>query len=69
MISDLYCTLLKSSQNEEERNEIREKMKQDEVLSRILKQLDTGKADEEEMNSHQKTPKRNEQMQNISKST
>lgn len=59
---------MKSSQSEEERNEIREKMKQDESLSRILKQLDTGKADEEETSASQKTARRNEQMQEISES-
>lgn len=67
-VSVLYCTLLKSSQSEDERNEIREKMKQDESLARILKQLDTGKADEEEKSANPKATRRSEQMPETSES-
>lgn len=59
----LYCTLLTSSQSEEERERIRDKMKQDEQLSRILRQLETGKGDEEELDSDSKMVRRNEEQQ------
>lgn len=38
-------------------------MKQEETLARILKQLDTGKGDEEEQNVNPKAIRRNEQQQ------
>ncbi|XKL59609.1 hypothetical protein PGB90_000625 [Kerria lacca] len=59
----LYCTLLASSQSEEERDKIREIMKEDENLSRILRQLDTGKEDEEEESINPKAIRRSEQLQ------
>lgn len=62
----LYCTLLASSQSEEERERIRDKMKQDEQLSRILRQLETGKGDEDEQDSDAKTVRRHEEHQDRS---
>lgn len=59
----MYCTLLASSQSEEERDKIREIMKEDENLSRILRQLDTGKEDEEEESINPKAIRRSEQLQ------
>jgi len=47
LISVSFCTLLAASQSDKERQEIREKMKEDPTLSRILRQLDTGKGDED----------------------
>lgn len=64
----MYCTLLASSQSEEEREKIREKMRGDEHLARILRQLDTGKGDEEEQGTSSRTVRRNEQLQEISES-
>lgn len=43
----LYCTMLASSQSESERQKIRNKMKDDPVLAKILKALDTGKGDDD----------------------
>ncbi|XP_039281589.1 putative U5 small nuclear ribonucleoprotein 200 kDa helicase [Nilaparvata lugens] len=43
----LYCTLLASSQSEVERQKLLEEMNADVALSRILRQLETGKGDEE----------------------
>ncbi|XP_060524349.1 U5 small nuclear ribonucleoprotein 200 kDa helicase [Cylas formicarius] len=43
----LYCTLLAKSQSETERQIIKDKMSEDSALSRILKQLETGKGEEE----------------------
>lgn len=57
-----------SSQSEEEREKIREKMRSDESLARILRQLDTGKGDEEEQNANSRTTRRNEQLQESSES-
>lgn len=59
----LYCTLLASSQSEIERQRIRDKMKDDSSLARILRQLDTGKGDEEEESVSARAIRRNEQMQ------
>lgn len=43
----LYCTLLASSQSESERQKIRDKMNEDSSLARILRQLDTGKGEDD----------------------
>ncbi|GLH06524.1 Putative U5 small nuclear ribonucleoprotein 200 kDa helicase [Gryllus bimaculatus] len=43
----LYCTLLASSQSESDRQKIRDKMNEDQSLARILRQLDTGKGDDD----------------------
>lgn len=59
----LYCTLLASSQSEEERERIRDKMKQDDQLSRILRQLETGKGDEEDQDMDAKMVRRHEEQQ------
>lgn len=45
----LYCTLLASSQSESERQKIREKMRGDANLTKILRQLDTGKNEDHDM--------------------
>lgn len=42
-----YCTMLASSQSESERQKIRNKMNDDPSLAKILRQLDTGKNDED----------------------
>ncbi|XP_003393281.1 putative U5 small nuclear ribonucleoprotein 200 kDa helicase [Bombus affinis] len=42
-----YCTMLASSQSESERQKIRNKMNDDPVLAKILRQLDTGKGDDD----------------------
>lgn len=42
-----YCTLLASSQSESERQKIRNEMNEDPALARILRQLDTGKGEDE----------------------
>ncbi|XP_017759104.1 PREDICTED: putative U5 small nuclear ribonucleoprotein 200 kDa helicase [Eufriesea mexicana] len=42
-----YCTMLASSQSESERQKIRNKMNDDPVLTKILRQLDTGKGDDD----------------------
>ncbi|CAH0388452.1 unnamed protein product [Bemisia tabaci] len=55
----LYCTLLASSQSEAERQELREKMNQDPALQRILKQLDTGKTEDEEESGRYRGSSRN----------
>lgn len=47
----LYCTMLASSQSESERQKIREKMRNDAHLAKILRQLDTGKNDDDETES------------------
>ncbi|XP_053694664.1 U5 small nuclear ribonucleoprotein 200 kDa helicase [Sabethes cyaneus] len=47
----LYCTMLASSQSESERIKIREKMKGDAYLAKILRQLDTGKQEVEDYES------------------
>lgn len=44
----LYCTMLASAQTDSERQRIREKMRGNTALAKILRQLDTGKADEQE---------------------
>lgn len=64
----LYCSLLASSQSEEEREKIREKMRSDESLARILRQLDTGTGDEEEQNINSRTTRRSEQLHESSES-
>lgn len=43
----LYCTMLASSQSESERQRIRDKMKNDPSLVKILRQLDTGRNDDD----------------------
>lgn len=45
----LYCTMVASSQSESERQKIREKMRNDPNLSKILRQLDTGKNEDDDM--------------------
>lgn len=45
----LYCTLLASSQSESERQKIRDKMRGDANLTKILRQLDTGKNEDHDM--------------------
>lgn len=45
----LYCTMLASSQSESERQKIREKMRSDANLMKILRQLDTGKNEDDDM--------------------
>lgn len=45
----LYCTLLASSQSESERQKLREKMRNDPNLAKILRQLETGKNDDDDM--------------------
>lgn len=45
----LYCTLLASSQSESERQQLREQMRADANLARILHQLDSGKNDDDDM--------------------
>lgn len=58
----LYCTMLASSQSDTERQKIREKMKSDSNLSKILRQLDTGKNDDDdEMEGLSRAQKRKEQ--------
>lgn len=48
----LYCTLLASSQSESERQKLREKMRSDPVLSKILRQLDSaGKNDDDDFDA------------------
>lgn len=47
----LYCTMLASSQSESERVKIREKMKGDAFLAKILRQLDTGKQEMDDYES------------------
>lgn len=43
----LYCTLLASSQSDSERQKLREKMRADAHLAKILRQLETGKNDDD----------------------
>lgn len=43
----LYCTLLASSQSDSERQKLREKMRSDANLAKILRQLETGKNDDD----------------------
>lgn len=45
----LYCTMLASAQSETERQRIRDKMKTDLNLVKILRQLDTGRNEDDEM--------------------
>lgn len=49
----LYCTELASSQSEAERQKIRDSMNEDPNLSKILRQLDTGKGDDDKMDESQ----------------
>jgi len=44
----LYCTMLASAQTDSERQRIREKMRGNSALAKILRQLDTGKAEEQD---------------------
>lgn len=58
----LYCTMLASSQSESERQKIREKMRNDPHLAKILRQLDTGKNEDDEMeNGSSRSQKRKEE--------
>ncbi|KAJ8874388.1 hypothetical protein PR048_025237 [Dryococelus australis] len=43
----LYCTLLASSQSDSDRQKIRDRMNEDPLLARILRQLDTGKGEDD----------------------
>lgn len=45
----LYCTLLASSQSDSERQKIREQMRGDANLTKILRKLDTGKNEDHDM--------------------
>lgn len=45
----LYCTILAKAQSETERQNIRERMRSDGNLTKILRQLDTGKNDDDDM--------------------
>uniref|UniRef100_A0A336M1D6 U5 small nuclear ribonucleoprotein 200 kDa helicase n=1 Tax=Culicoides sonorensis TaxID=179676 RepID=A0A336M1D6_CULSO len=57
----LYCTMLASSQSETERQKIRNKMKDDPVLAKILKALDTGKGDDDfEEEKHDRKKRKHE---------
>lgn len=47
LIAVAYCTMLASSQSESERQKIRNKMNDEPVLAKILRQLDTGKGDDD----------------------
>ncbi|KAI8036698.1 hypothetical protein M5D96_010499 [Drosophila gunungcola] len=44
----LYCTMLASAQTDSERQRIREKMRGNSALAKILRQLDTGKAEDQD---------------------
>uniref|UniRef100_A0A182TAI4 U5 small nuclear ribonucleoprotein 200 kDa helicase n=1 Tax=Anopheles maculatus TaxID=74869 RepID=A0A182TAI4_9DIPT len=44
----LYCTMLAQSQSESERAKLRDRMKADAALAKILRQLDTGKQEAQE---------------------
>lgn len=44
----LYCTMLASAQTDSERQRIREKMRGNSALAKILRQLDTGKSEDQE---------------------
>ncbi|XP_059610853.1 U5 small nuclear ribonucleoprotein 200 kDa helicase [Phlebotomus argentipes] len=48
----LYCTMLASSQSESERQKIRDQMRADPTLAKILRQLDTGKNIDEDEDGH-----------------
>lgn len=54
----LFCTLLAKAQSETERQKLREQMKNDAALLKILRQLETGKGDDEEFEEKSKTKKR-----------
>ena len=58
-----YCTLLASSQSESERQKIRDEMNEIPALARILRQLDTGKGEDEvqEESGISRTTRRKEQ--------
>ncbi|XP_055378712.1 U5 small nuclear ribonucleoprotein 200 kDa helicase [Condylostylus longicornis] len=56
----LYCTMLASAQTDGERQKIRDAMKNDGFLSKILRQLDTGKS-EEDMSSDVSKSKKSKQ--------
>lgn len=59
----LHCTLLASAQSETERQKVREKMKNDPALAKILRQLDTGKNDEEDTEEKQKAQRRRKEQE------
>ncbi|XP_002030655.2 putative U5 small nuclear ribonucleoprotein 200 kDa helicase [Drosophila sechellia] len=44
----LYCTMLASAQTDSERQRIREKMRGNSALAKILRQLDTGKSEDQD---------------------
>lgn len=48
-----YCTELASSQSEADRQRIRNSMNEDPTLAKILRQLDTGKGDDDKMDESQ----------------
>lgn len=55
----LYCTLLAKSQSEAERQKVREQMKNDSSLLKILRQLETGKGeDNDDLEEKSKVKKR-----------
>lgn len=54
----LYCTLLASSQSESERQKLREEMRANPNLARILHQLDSGKDDDNEMDDDSRATRR-----------
>lgn len=54
----LYCTMLASAQSDTERQRIRDKMKNDPNLVKILRQLDTGRNEDDEMEGLSKSQKR-----------
>ncbi|XP_044737520.1 putative U5 small nuclear ribonucleoprotein 200 kDa helicase [Chrysoperla carnea] len=59
----LYCTMLASSQSDTERQNIRTKMNDDPLLAKILRQLDTGKGEDdghEETASHSRKKDRHD---------
>ncbi|CAD7082565.1 unnamed protein product [Hermetia illucens] len=56
----LYCTMLASAQTESERQKIRDVMRNDHFLSKILRQLDTGKNEDDEHSGSSRSQKRKE---------
>lgn len=54
----LFCTLLAKAQSETERQKLREQMKNDSALLKILRQLDTGKGDENDDNEEKSKVKK-----------
>lgn len=58
----LYCTLLAKSQSESERQKIKDKMSEDASLIRILKLLETGKGDDDDLEGDESTSRSNRRM-------